>query len=213
MGMKDHSAKDYEDIIKKINDVLDCRVSIGEDNNVEEINVVARTGRSPKYVIRDVESAILAASGEKIDKGKISIVQMTDTELAFVARPKLVGIELMASGSSAVARVRLALGGVVSLGESEGIATATRWNWFCAEATVNALSHFLKESVNISLRDVNVYESRSLRTALVVLGVIEDGRELTLTGSCPVSYDEREAVVKATLDAVNRRFPRLMANA
>ena len=70
MGIKDHSAKDYEDIIKKINDVLDCRVSIGEDNNVDEINVVARTGRSPKYVIRDVESAILAASGEKIDKGR-----------------------------------------------------------------------------------------------------------------------------------------------
>lgn len=212
MGIKEHSAEDYEEIIKKINDVLDCRVSIGGDNNIDKIHVVARTGRLPKYLVRDVESAILAASGKKIDKGKISIVQMTGTELAFVPRPKLVGIELMVSGSSAVARVRLALGGVVSFGESEGIATATRWNWSCAEATVNALSHFLKEGVNVSLRDVNVFESRSLRTALVVLGVIEDGRELILTGSCPVSYDEREAVVKATLDAVNRRFPRLMAN-
>ncbi|MBP8613988.1 MAG: hypothetical protein KBI40_03935 [Firmicutes bacterium] len=212
MAGKDYTARDYEDIIKKINDVLDCRVSTGENDSIDEIHIVARIGRSPKYVVRDVESAVLAASGEKIDRTRISIVQMAGNEPSFTSRPRLVAVELVTSESSAVARVKLSLGEEVRLGESEGIATPTRWDWFCAEATVNALSQFFREGVKISLRDVNVFDSRSLRTAVVALCVIEDGRELVLTGSCPVLYDEREAVVKATLDAVNRRFPMLTAN-
>jgi hypothetical protein len=40
--------------------------------------------------------------------------------------------------------------------------------------------------------------------------VFNAGRQQLLTGSCPVSHDEREAIVKATLDALNRKFAQLL---
>ena len=44
----------------------------------------------------------------------------------------------------------------------------------------------------------------------MTLTLVDNGQQVMLSGSCPVNHDERESVVRATLDAINRKFPMLL---
>ncbi len=206
-------ARQYENTIEKIKDVIACRVVLSENGDVEEVHILASSGRSPRHIVRDVESAILAACGVRIDRRKISIAQINKEEvIKEKGRPKLVKVALAAGENNAEVAVEIALGDVLASGRAIGIPTPNRWLWLAADATLDALSKFLPPRAKIVLSDVCVTQSKSVRVAVVTLVLLENGRELILSGSCPITYDERESVVKATLDAVNRKFPMLLDN-
>ncbi|HHY11041.1 MAG TPA: hypothetical protein GX529_00245 [Firmicutes bacterium] len=205
--------KKFESTVEKIRDVIACRVVLGKDDEIEEVHVLASSGRSPRHIVRDVESAILAACGVRIDRRKISIAQINqDEDARDKGRPMLVKVALAAGKGEAEVAVEIALGDVLVSGKAKGVPTPNRWLWLAAEATLDALCKLLPPKAKIVLNDVGVAQSKSAKVALVTLTLLEDGQEIILSGSCPVKYDERESVVKATLDAVNRKFPMLLDN-
>ncbi|MGI6626868.1 MAG: hypothetical protein ACOX4K_00685 [Bacillota bacterium] len=205
------NVKDYENTIEKIKDVIASRVVMGESGLIEEVHVLAGSGRSPKYIVRDVESAILAAFGVQIDRRKISVAQINEDEAdKDKRRLRLMKVALAAGTSVAEVSVQISLGESIVSGTSKGVPTPNRWLWLAAEATLDALGKLLPAQIKITVSDVGVAVSKSVRVALVTLVLVEDGRELILSGSCPIAYDDREAVVKATLDAINRKFPTLL---
>lgn len=206
-------ARQYENTIEKIKDVIACRVVLSNNGDIEEVHILASSGRAPRHIVRDVESAILAACGVRIDRRKISIAQINKEEVIKKrGRPKLVRVALAAGEDKAEVAVEIALGGVLASGKANGIPTPNRWLWLAADATLDALSKFLMPRAKIVLSDVCVAQSKSTRVAVVTLTLLENRQELILSGSCPIAYDEREAVVKATLDAINRKFPMLLDN-
>ena len=209
MSGMNYTSRDYEELIKKINGVRDCQVFVCDDGSIGEIHVVAQPGRSRTHIVRDVQSVLIASCGTRIDSRNISVLHIDDYGTERSVRLRLIGIELTVSERKGKVRVKMDLGETSVVGEAEGIPSATRWNWLCAEAAVSALRKFLREDVMISIMDVRVVESRPLKTILVTLQVSEGGKDTVLSGSCPISCDERQAVVKATLDAINRRFPLL----
>ncbi len=205
------NAREFESTIQKIKDVIASRVVLGPDGSIQEIHVLAGSGRSPKYIVRDVGSAILAALGVQVDRRKISIAQVNEDQAAKDrGRPRLVKVALATGAGEAEVSVHIALGDVIVLGTAKGVPTPNRWLWLSAEATLDALYRFLPAHVKITLSDVYVAMSKSVRVALVTLTLVEDGQDLILSGSCPITYDDREATVKATLDAINRKFPMLV---
>lgn len=205
------NARECESTIQKIKDVIASRVVLGPDGSIEEVHVLAGSGRLPKYIVRDVGSAILAAFGVQVDRRKISIAQVNEEHAERdKGRPRLVKVALATGAGDAEVSVQIALGEVIALGTAKGVPTPNRWLWLSAEATLNALCRFLPAQVKITLSDICVAMSKSVRVALVTLTLLEDGQELILSGSCPITYDDREAAVKATLDAINRKFPMLV---
>jgi hypothetical protein len=204
------SAREYEDTLKRIRDVVTARAVLGPDGSIEEVHVLAAPGRSVKLIARDVESTLIAAFGNPIDRRKISIAQLGGDPGRQEKRVQLRKVEIVSEADSAEVNVYLKMGNNEVMGTAEGVPTAKNWLWLSACATVKALSQYLTPDVSFVVEDVSVATSRSTRIALVSVRLFAFGKEQLLTGSCPVSHDDREAVVRATLDAVNRKFAQIV---
>ena len=67
-----------------------------------------------------------------------------------------------------------------------------------------ALREFLADELALGLEDVSFFRLGRHRVVVVSLCLVEHRREKTLVGSCAVGGDLQEAVVLATLAALNR---------
>ncbi len=205
-------AKNFENTVEKIKDVVACRVTLDANGEIEEVHVLAYSKRYPTYIVSDVESVILADCGVRIDRRKIKVTQVSQSQGISDYRPVLKKVALSASKDKAEVVVEIFLDDVSVSGSAKGIPTPNQWLWLAAKATLDALDKMLSSKRKIVLNHVGIVHSKSTKVALVTLMLFENGQELILSGSCPIKYDGREAVVKATLDAVNRKFPTLLVN-
>lgn len=202
-------AREYEEILKKVKDVITARVVLAGDGGIAEIHVLASSGRAVKYIVRDIESSLIAAFGVPVDRRKISVAQIGAGESAKnTNRVQLRRVEIVSQSDRAEVNVFLQVRSREVKGSEVAQPTQRAWLRASARATINALEQFTPD-VSFDLQDVCVMMSKTIRVALVTLVLNAFGHQQLLTGSCPVSYDEREAVVKATLDAVNRRLAQL----
>jgi len=205
-------AREYEDTLKRIKDIITARVVLDENGEIQEIHVLAGPGRPVKYIARDVESSIIAAFGVPMDRRKISIAQLGGSDPSRQdKRAQLEKVEIISEVGAAQVNVHLKMGSTAVTGTASGVPTAKSWLWLAAGATVSAIIQFLPPDVSFDVEDVSVSPSRTTRIALVSIMLFASGRQQLLTGSCPVGHDEREAVVKATLDALNRKFAQLLS--
>ncbi|MBA2530441.1 MAG: hypothetical protein H0V19_10890 [Euzebyales bacterium] len=105
--------------------------------------------------------------------------------------------------------VTLVHAGRRAVGRAEGLATNQASIRSAATATLSALRSFLPEGIRIQLDWLEVAERAGPDRPDVVLSAVtwltRQGEE-TFVGSAIVGPDVREAAVRATLDALNRRL-------
>ncbi len=65
-----------EEIVSKLPGVHGARIVNDEDGEMVEIHVLADVSKPAKQLVRDIETAIFAASGVKIDRKIVSIAQI-----------------------------------------------------------------------------------------------------------------------------------------
>src|SRR5438034_10104417 len=70
--------KRAENLIAGLTGVLSARVVVTPLGDVSEIHVLTLSDMQPKQVVRNVESALMAQLGIKIDHRKISVAQTAD---------------------------------------------------------------------------------------------------------------------------------------
>jgi len=70
--------KRVENLITGLTGVLSARVVVTPLGEVSEVHVLTRTDVLPKQVVRNIESALMAQLGFKIDHRKISVAQTAD---------------------------------------------------------------------------------------------------------------------------------------
>jgi hypothetical protein len=70
--------KRVENLITSLTGVLSARVVVTPLGEVSEVHVLTRAGMAPKQVVRNIESALMAQLGFKIDHRKISVAQTAD---------------------------------------------------------------------------------------------------------------------------------------
>lgn len=205
-------AREYEDTLKRIKDVISARIVQDDAGNILEVHVLAGPGRAVKYIARDVESTIIAAFGITIDRRKISIAQLGGGDVGRQEkRLQLEKVQIVSEPDGAQVDVFLKMGTSSVTGSSRGVPTTKSWLYLAAGATLNAVAQFLTPDITFNVEDSSINASRPSKIALVSIMVFSSGRQQLLTGSCPVSHDDREAIVKATLDALNRKFAQLLA--
>ena len=130
------SAKEYEDTLKRIRDVVTARAVLGPEGSIEEIHVLAGPGRPVKLIARDVESTLMAAFGTPIDKRKISIAQLGGDPGRQEKRVQLRKVEIVSEADSAEVNVYLKMGNNEVMGTADGVPTAKNWLWLIAEMIV-----------------------------------------------------------------------------
>lgn len=208
----DDRARELEAMIRRIKDVISVRVMFSGEGLIEEIHVLASGGRNAKQLVRDVESALMA-QGVSIDHKKISIAQLTPEEPPAAAsdRVRIAGYSIGLNGRTAEAKVRLDWQGTACEGAAQGPATAQGRLKVVAEATLRALQQRVRMPSSLFLEDCALVKLGGREAVAVSVVELEGDRELGLVGSCLLGQDDVECVIKATLDALNRRISMLMS--
>ena len=97
-------------------------------------------------------------------------------------------------------------------GYSEGSVAALGRPQLVAAATLDALRQLEPNADAVHLSAADVTRVGKSRIAVVIVVLIDPPLELPLSGSAVVRHDRDDAVVRALLDAVNRRISRLETN-
>ena len=101
--------------------------------------------------------------------------------------------------------------GLPRIGNASGWSARDDAQRLVAQATTTAVQEFLADPVALNVRDVTFVDVGGRRVAVVVLSLLAHRHEKVLTGSCTVEQDTPQAVVLATLAALNRLVAGLRA--
>jgi hypothetical protein len=113
-------------------------------------------------------------------------------------------VNLIVNGQRTQAQVELRWKGLPRIGNASGFSARDEAQRLVAQATTLAVQEFLADPVALQVRDVSLVDVAGRRVAVVVLALLAHRHEKVLSGSCTVEHDTPQAVVLATLAALNR---------
>ena len=128
----------------------------------------------------------------------------SDFESAGAERIRFGSVNLFVSGPRTQAQVELRWKGLARMGGASGWSTRDGAHRLVAQATLAAVQEFLEGEVAFGQPDVEFMRIGRRRLAVVALSLLAHRQEKLLVGSCAVEQDAQQAVVLATLAALNR---------
>ena len=200
-------SKTYCDYIMKLAGVLNANV-VFEDGEITEIHILADTNRTPKQIVRDVQSLFMAQFHREIDHKIISVAQI-DYDMKETGKPSsrfvIESVLIAKKKNETEIEVTLSLDGKLFTGKQttmtdhydafRGISVAT------LAAVLQASDHIKTYSV----LDVRFLDMAGERMAVVCVSLTPNGgRSNRYSGTAFTAGDDGVAVVKATLDSINR---------
>ena len=198
----------FQDVINKIDGVINSKVIV-EKENVTEIHILANNLRSPKQIVRDVESSILASFDYRIDRRVISVAQIETDDHDSVKRIKISGISMNSFDDLAECCVKLRYEDQEYSVTASGIRTMANRRKLVADCTIKAIEKILRQTSIFDVEDVIVNVNDRVNFVTVLVNMIIKSDEEIMIGSAVVRNDIYEAVAKATLDAINRRVQQI----
>jgi hypothetical protein len=193
--------------IASLPDVQSCNVEFNPDGTISAVHIVSSTRRSPKQIVRDVESVLLADFDIKVDHRKISIARVEDRDEVRQGkrvRPRLVAIKFSNTMGRGVVEVVLERAGLAVAGEAVGVADAGGGLRLVAHATLRALEKLMVPEAGFELLDVVRISSGERRAVVVLVNFASPSELRSLAGCVQFEDDEHRAVALAVLDASNR---------
>jgi len=118
-------------------------------------------------------------------------------------RVRFSSVNLLVMGTRAQAQVELRWKGVSRIGNASGSSTRDGAHFLVAQATLAAIQQYL-EDVPLEVDDVQCIHVGRKDVVVTALTMVAHRQEKTLVGSCTVEQDVQQAVVLATLSALNR---------
>lgn len=218
--MDQHAARvqveDIEAAIAEVGEIKAARVVVDLEGSIQEIHVLALPSKQPKQLVRDIESALMARFGIPVDHRKISIAllgrDMVDAApkqeqpRETVVRPRIVSINASVSGLQASASVTLEMGGSEFVGMASGPASHTGRMRLVAQAALESLGQYVADATTFALEDVAIVPLGRERAAIACISLVTQYGEQSFTGSALVRQNDSDSIVRATLDAINRRM-------
>lgn len=195
--------KSIESIISKIPGVKAAR-TITEDDKIVEIHVVANDEKTPKQIVRDIETVLFASLGIKIDRKIISIAQLdSQIETSKIVPYKLENIEVSDKGRNIEVSVEIVHGNEKYSGSFSGPKTKKNVPIVIGNAILNAL-----ESVHdfaISIDDVAEIMLAGKTFIVSHLSKEYNSIEESIIGASEIKNDNRyKAIAESVLDAFRR---------
>jgi hypothetical protein len=197
--------------------VLSARVVTTPLGEVSEVHVLAQAGLQPKQLVRNIESALLAQLGLKIDHRKISIAQTAEVRPLEVVEKGAVRDRALKRAalfeSLAVApgkrphrvtiAVTLSFAGRTASAEEETSDTPRSRVEGAARAAVSVLDQLLPDD-SVALEGAKILEAFDREVVLVAVQGLGGREALLLFGTAQIKESAERAAVFAVLDATNR---------
>jgi hypothetical protein len=222
--LKPEDVRRAEALVGQIRGVSSCRIQTDDAGGITEIHVVARSGKPPKLLARDVESLLKAEMDLDVDYKKIGVV-VVDADrqedepaegaveefdiLEFASRFAFVTVHVATSRDGMRAEVELSRDSAAAFGASQTDNLSTPPWTVVAEATLRAISEFLDASTRLCLSGVLKVPLNGADAIVAQVDVIAPRCTKSLVGCALVSGNENQSAVFATLDAVNRVIGKL----
>lgn len=205
--MKD-SLGEIEAALAQIPGVKAARLVTDEEGRPVEIHVVASGEKSPKQLVRDIQTVAIAGFGMEIDHRIISVVQFPDSEplRSREVRPSIEEIGTEVRGKSAKMTVALRSGDRLTRGEATGTNARDALIRVAAMAALNAVSQMTSDQIWLEIDHVAIQRAGGHEVAVATVNVAESQGVTSLSGSAVITGLQTEAVVRAVLAAVNRRL-------
>ncbi|HEY8450461.1 MAG TPA: hypothetical protein VIL95_08280 [Bacillota bacterium] len=208
---------EIEQLLTRIPGILAARLVVDDWGAIEEIHILATTERGPKQLVRDVESALTARWGIKVDHKKISVAQLEQAETPRSrGRLRLRAVTASAEFASAryQARVELSLEGDDELcfsGSADGANLASQQPRIVAAATLAAFNQAVRPGYHFALEEASIVRLTGRELAVVLFALYgPKGDYQLLAGARPVLANPVEATVQACLQGANRLLERLL---
>jgi len=210
--------KRAEAAIRSLRDVEGASVQV-EDEDIREIHVLTSSARPAKQIVRDVQTLLLTRFNRSIDHRVVSVAYArpgnapaprpdreppAEAEEQTAQRVRFGSVNLYVASGRAQAQVELGWKGVTRLGTATGSATREGAHGLIASATLAAVQEFLEDGIALSLQDIDLVRLGKQDVVVVSLSLLAHRSEKTLVGCCTVEQDAQQAVVLATLAALNR---------
>jgi hypothetical protein len=199
--------QELEETLARLPSINAIRIVGGKDG-IREVHVLAAADKAPKQVVRDVQSLALARFGISVDRRAISVVQIGPERLdPGEDRPAIKGVHEIPEGARTTVAVTLGWHGEEYVGTATGPAAQSARYRLIGEAALRAIEDLLPGEA-LALDSVGA-PTIGMRTVMVVVIVStgERGEEVSV-GSALSHGDDSETVVRAVLDALNRRITR-----
>jgi hypothetical protein len=199
----------------RLPDVSAARVVTDDIGRPTEVHILANGTKHPKQVVRDVQSVALASFGIELDRRIVSVVRLHDdaTEIGVgptaVAsdRTVLVHVASEVTGLRSLVRVTLGRGTEQTVGFAEGSVAASARHRLVAVATVDAIRQLQPAAECLDVDSAQIVRVGVHDVAIVTVVFVIPPAEQMVSGSAIVrDHQEPEAVVRAVLDATNRRL-------
>jgi hypothetical protein len=206
-----------ENLLTSLEGILSARVVTTPLGEVSEVHVLAQAGLAPKQLVRNIESALLAQLGLKIDHRKISIAQTAEVkpmealEREAVREAVLQRAVLFESLTVAPGKrphrisitVTLSYRDQTESAEEESSDTPRNRVEAAAKAAVMVLDQLLQDA-SLALEGAKIVEAFDREFAFVAVQGLGGRETLLLSGTAEIKESAERAAVFAVLDATNR---------
>jgi hypothetical protein len=214
---------DYREIVAALRDVpgvSEADVEPDGDGGMGLLRLGLKPGVDEVEVATTVGKLLRDRFGIGVDADRVRIVE--DTTVATLPvpavpvqrsaeRPAISRMHLVSSGLEVTVTVTLSAAGRSVVGESRGSASQVGVQRAVANATLRAVEQLLDGVARFELDHLEVTQIGAERTVLAGVAMLSAQGSERLTGAAGVREDVRQAVIRATLDALNRRFETLLA--
>ena len=206
-----------ENLLTSLEGILSARVVTTPLGEVSEVHILAQAGLQPKQLVRNIESALLAQLGLKIDHRKISIAQTAEVRPIEAlerdaVRDKVMQRSLLFENLSVApgkrphritVSVTLSFRGATETAEEDGSDTPRSRVEAAAKAAVSVLDRLLTE-FSVALEGAKIVEGFDREFAFVAVQGLGGRETILMTGTSEIKESAERAAVFAVLDATNR---------
>ncbi len=200
----------YENLLNKIKDVLGSRIKLNREGAFEEIHIISNQARSPKQIVRDVETVMLVNCGITLDHKIVSVVQIPENSLEQGAANNRLCLNKITTSITKEffeVTVQLSLKDRLFAGKVQAVNSPSRRLRTIAEATLQALMEYLdSDKIQSSIDEITQVKLGENNLILVSVYLASGGVGETLIGTSLIKNNDQEAVCKAVLSAINRKI-------
>jgi hypothetical protein len=205
------SEETLQGLVNAVEGIVSSRIRMDDKGNVTEIHAIAKRSRNAKQIARDIQSAVSAAFAVDIDHRVISIAQLdgegfSSDGLRFAYK----GMEIVRKDLNFEVKITLAHRGEIFVGCHKGANTIGSINRSIAEAVLKAVLNALGSEDMFVIEDVGSLTIAGFSVVNAAVTYLDKKGGRLLIGTAVNGGDMKEAVAKATLDAVNRKIVNLL---
>ncbi|AJC74508.1 hypothetical protein AJ81_10340 [Pseudothermotoga hypogea DSM 11164 = NBRC 106472] len=192
--------KKLESIITQISGIIAARV-VSDTDGLKEIHVVADSAKNPKQIVRDVETAILASTGLRIDRKIVSVAQLNQ-DYQPMEDYTIESVKAEEVGKNLRVTVIIRHDDEAYEGIAEGPRTSLQRLRIAASAVLKAVEEL---SSNVySVDDVRVVNLAGKDFVVCHVTRLANDKEKSIIGSAEIGRDVLFAAANAALDAWKR---------